>query len=63
MIFFWGLVFVGIFYLIKSLAGGSAAGKEKPESAEEVLQKRFARGEMTKDEFEEAMAVLKKHRL
>ena len=62
MILFWGLVVLGIVYLIKNLAGGCASsGKEKTESAEEVLKKRFAKGEITKDEFEETMAVLKKY--
>jgi len=63
MIIFWGFVVVAIFYLLKTMTGGPSSGKEKPESAEEVLAKRFASGEMTKEEFEEAMEVLKKHRL
>jgi uncharacterized membrane protein len=45
------------------MSGNASCGKEKPESAENALTKRFARGEITKDKFEEAMEVLKKHRL
>ena len=63
MIFFWGLIILAVFYLIKALAGGTSTCREKAESAEEVLAKRFARGEMTKDAFEEAVEVLKKHSL
>jgi len=32
------------------------------ETAEEVLEKRFARGEISKEEFEAAMEVLKKNK-
>jgi len=60
MIIFWVLVIVGAVYLVKSLAGGASSGKEKMESPEEVLKKRFARGEMSKEDFEAAMKVLKK---
>lgn len=70
MILFWVLLILLIVYLVKLLAGGSAArNKElpsstakRPESAEEVLKKRFARGEIDKEQFEDAMQVLQKHR-
>jgi putative membrane protein len=62
MIIFWGFVVVAIFYLLKTMAGNPSSANQKPESAEEVLAKRFAKGEMTKEEFEETMEVLKKHR-
>jgi len=62
MIIFWGFVVVAIFYLLKTMAGNPSSANPKPESAEEVLAKRFAKGEMTKEEFEETMEVLKKHR-
>ena len=68
MILFWVLLILLIVYLVKILAGGSSAakgeqvafGREKEESAEEVLKKRFARGEINKDEFEDSMQVLRK---
>ena len=62
MILFWGIVISAVFYLIKILAGGASSNKDTLESAEGCLQKRFARGEIGKDEFEESMEVLKKHR-
>jgi putative membrane protein len=62
MILFWVLIIIGVVYLIKILAGGGFSGKEKMETAEEVLEKRFARGEISREEFEEAIVVLKKNK-
>jgi putative membrane protein len=61
MIIFWALLILCIIYLVKNLAGGAAAPGKKTETAEEILKKRFARGEVSKEEFEEAMRVLKQH--
>ena len=61
MILFWVLIFLGGFYLVKILMGsGSGAGKPR-ETAREVLEKRFARGEISREEFEEAIKVLKQN--
>jgi len=60
MLLFWILIIVVAVYLVKSFAGGASSGKEKMESPEEVLKKRFARGEMSIENFEAAMKVLKK---
>jgi len=49
---FWILVFVGLVLLIKYLWEGGR-GKGVEESALEVLKKRYARGEISKEEFEE----------
>ena len=62
MILFWVLIFLGGFYLVKILMGGSSQADKPRETAEEVLKKRFARGEINKDEFEAAMEVLKKNK-
>jgi putative membrane protein len=62
MILFWILIILGIIYLIKLLAGSSSADKKvKKSSAEEILRQRFARGEISREELEESMAVLRKH--
>lgn len=62
MILFWALIILGIIYMIKLLAGSSSTGKkDKTGTAEEILRQRFARGEINREELEEAMAVLKKH--
>ena len=62
MILFWGLIVSGVVYLVKMLSGGSSKEEKRSESAQEVLEKRFARGEMSKEEFEEAMEVLRKNK-
>ena len=62
MILFWVLIFLGGFYLVKILmGGGSGTDKPRGETAREVLEKRFARGEISKEEFEEAIEVLKRN--
>jgi putative membrane protein len=59
MILFWILIILGVVYLLKVLLGGrSEAGKQR-ETARDILEKRFARGEILKEEFEDALAVLK----
>jgi putative membrane protein len=51
MIFFWVLVILGVVYVIKSVMPG--AKKEKAgETALDILKKRYAKGEITKEEFE-----------
>lgn len=49
---FWILVVLGIIYLIKVIAGDARKG-EREETALDILKKRYARGEVNKEEFEE----------
>ncbi len=55
MIIFWGLVIWGIVALVRGLSGsrGSDSASSRPDSALEVLKKRYARGEIDKKEYEE----------
>jgi putative membrane protein len=60
MLLIWILVIVLLIYLIQAIMNKGGSAKEV-ETAEELLKKRFAKGEMTIEEFEEAIAVLRKN--
>ncbi len=51
MVLFWAAVITGIVFLVRFLIrqGGS---RDREDSALEVLRKRYARGEISKEEFE-----------
>ena len=51
MIIFWGLIIWGIVALVRGGAPGCGSGQS--DSALEVLKRRYARGEISKEEFEE----------
>ena len=51
MVLFWIIVIAGIVYLVKWLTGHGIAGR--PETALDILKKRYARGEIHRQEYEE----------
>ncbi len=51
MALFWILVILGVIYLVKLIAGGRK-GEDKEETALEIVKKRYAKGEINKEEFE-----------
>lgn len=54
MIVFWGLVIWGIVALVRGVSSRSNTGSyASAESALEILKRRYARGEITKQEYEE----------
>ncbi len=53
MILFWGLVIWGIVALVRGLSGSRGSDSSKADSALEVLKRRYARGEINKEEYEE----------
>jgi putative membrane protein len=52
MIVFWGLVIWGIVALIRGLSRGDGGSATQADSALEILKKRYARGEISKQEYE-----------
>lgn len=50
MILFWAVIIVLVLYLVKALAGRSANDR-KGSTPEEILKARYARGEITREEY------------
>ncbi len=55
MVLFWGLVVVGIVWLVR---GGLGPREDKRMSAMEVLERRLAEGDLTVEEYRERRAGL-----
>jgi putative membrane protein len=53
MIIFWGLVIWGIVALVRGISRGDAGSTTQTDSALEILKRRYARGEINKQEYEE----------
>ncbi len=49
MLLFWGMFFLGLFVAVRWMLG---KGRGKPSEALEILRQRYARGEITKEDFE-----------
>ena len=60
MVIFWGLLIWGAVYLATRVSrqDGGSAGSGSPPSAEDILEQRFARGEIDRDELEARREVL-----
>jgi len=60
MLLFWGLVIAAVVFLVRAIAGertsGPVGGKDR---SLEILEERYARGEINKEEFEEKRRTLK----
>lgn len=63
MIFFWGVIIVLIVLLVRGFAGGwpSRSSSQPPRAgstALDILQERYAKGEINKEEYEERKKAL-----
>jgi putative membrane protein len=57
---FWGLFWIGLVVGGFALLRRKAKGRDPRVAAEAVLAERFARGEISADEYEDRLAVLRK---
>ena len=62
MILFWILVILVTVYLVKTLLKGGSGENRDDESARGILEKRFAGGEISKEEFEDALETLRRNK-
>jgi putative membrane protein len=51
MVVFWVLAIAGVFFLVKLIVGSKK--EDKTETALDILKKRYASGEIGREEFEE----------
>jgi putative membrane protein len=58
MVLFWALVILGVIYLSKHLFSSSKESVAK-ESAQDILKKRYAAGEITKEEYNDRLSVIR----
>jgi putative membrane protein len=53
MVIVWGLIIWGVIALVHSLSHPETGASGHPESALEILRKRYARGEISKEQYEQ----------
>jgi putative membrane protein len=60
MLLFWGGLVALVIFAIRGWGGSQRgnSGQPRAQDARAILEKRFARGEISKDEFEERRGVL-----
>lgn len=59
MIVFLGVIVVGIVVLVRALANRNVLGQASQDSALEILRRRYAGGEISKEQFEEMKRTLR----
>ncbi|MFZ0391539.1 MAG: SHOCT domain-containing protein [Calditrichia bacterium] len=60
---FWIIIFIVIIWLVVRFAGGSQTRQQPPASGEtplDVLKKRYARGEITREQYEQMRKDIEK---
>lgn len=62
MLVFWGLMIWGVITVARSVnqSGRSGSDDNRPQSPEEILRERFAKGEIDEIEYEHRLEVLRR---
>jgi putative membrane protein len=61
MVLFWALVIAAVYFLVRAFIGNGADRSDNSgDRALEILEERFARGELTREEFEEKLQTLRR---
>jgi len=58
MIASWALIVALVVWLVRSFSGGGPGGTERKPSSLDILDERFARGEISPEEYEERRRTL-----
>lgn len=58
MVAFWGLIIWAVYALVTRLSGPNDGSRRSARNALAILEERFARGEINREEFEEKRQVL-----
>jgi putative membrane protein len=61
MVVFWGLIVWAVSAIITRLAGSRGAQQPDEPDALAILERRYARGELTSEQFEEMRSRLQQH--
>jgi putative membrane protein len=57
MVLFWGLVILGIVWLVRELSGARGAAKAEPDALA-ILERRLAEGTISPEEYRERRSIL-----
>jgi putative membrane protein len=58
MVLFWGVLVAVVVFAVRAFSGGPRRSSDESTGAEAILKTRFARGEISREEFEERKRVL-----
>lgn len=58
MIASWALIVALVVWLVRAFSGGGPGGSERKPSPLDILDERFARGEISQEEYEERRRTL-----
>ena len=58
MVLFWGLVILGVVWLVRTVSPGHAAGSGQAPNPIELLDRRLAEGDISTEEYAQRRAVL-----